>query len=65
MIVLNGRSIDQGDVSDIDSLIKIHHIGAAAIVVEKNGTILKKEQWADIPVEDGDHIEIIRFVGGG
>ncbi len=65
MITLNGRLLDQGNINNIESLISEHQLSASAIVVEKNGSILKKEEWPNIPVLDGDHIEIIRFVGGG
>ena len=36
-----------------------------ALVVELNGTIVKKENYASTAIKPGDQVEIIRFVGGG
>ena len=35
------------------------------IIVEQNGTILDKASYEESPVEDGDTLELIQFVGGG
>jgi len=38
---------------------------ARRIAIERNGELAPRPRWADIPVEDGDQIEIVHFVGGG
>ena len=35
------------------------------IVVERNGEIVFKSQYAETVLGDGDRIEIVSFVGGG
>ncbi len=35
------------------------------VVVEVNLTILKRAQVPSTVLEDGDHVEIVSFVGGG
>jgi len=35
------------------------------LIVELNGIIVKRDHWEDQSINDGDAIELIRFVGGG
>jgi len=35
------------------------------IIVEYNGTILKKQEWSNIDLRDRDQLEVLNFVGGG
>ncbi|MGV3722685.1 MAG: sulfur carrier protein ThiS [Actinomycetota bacterium] len=61
---LNGKERDVEGVETIDALISslgIHRM----IVVEHNGVILRKEQFSDTRLADGDTVEIVHMVGGG
>ena len=35
------------------------------VVVERNFEIIPKEQVGSVTIQDGDEIEVLRFVGGG
>lgn len=35
------------------------------LLVELNGTVVRKEDYAVIQLSDGDRIELVHFVGGG
>lgn len=35
------------------------------VAVERNGTIVPKSRHAETPLEDGDRLEVVTFVGGG
>ena len=35
------------------------------IAVERNGEIVPKAQYGAVTLEDGDTLEVVRFVGGG
>jgi thiamine biosynthesis protein ThiS len=35
------------------------------IVVELNRDILERDAYEDVPVSEGDTIELVHFVGGG
>lgn len=37
----------------------------AKVAVEKNLTVVPRSTLAQVPVEDGDDLEIVTFVGGG
>ncbi len=35
------------------------------VAVEKNGEIVPRAQYEATPLEEGDKLEVVRFVGGG
>lgn len=45
-------------------LIKLGH-DPARVAVEKNGRIVPRAAFPDEPLDDGDTLEIVQFVGGG
>lgn len=63
-IRVNGRDIDfiKTTVSD---LLKLYRFDPDKIMVERNGSIVEKEQYGTLELQEGDVIEIARFVGGG
>lgn len=64
-IFLNGqdKSIESGiTVKDLLSDLELEPIRVA---VEINEDIVPRKTFSEIIVQDGDHIEIVTFVGGG
>ncbi len=49
----------------ISDLLKILEIGNGPIAVEQNLEIVRKGEYSQRPVVEGDKIEIVHFVGGG
>lgn len=47
------------------SLLHWLEINDQRVAVEWNREIVKPERWAECPVEGGDEIEVVHFVGGG
>lgn len=35
------------------------------VAVEKNGEIVPRAQYETTPLQEGDRLEVVRFVGGG
>ncbi|MNX00523.1 Sulfur carrier protein ThiS [compost metagenome] len=64
---INGQfmDIDKQTIQTVEDLLHSLDLGVKTVVVERNHEILHKEQHAATPVEDGDTIEIVHFVGGG
>jgi thiamine biosynthesis protein ThiS len=57
------RSLEVGSsVLDLLGSLDLHE---RLVVVEHNGTILKRAAFAETMLADGDVIEIAHFVGGG
>jgi len=49
----------------ISELLKSKELNPARVVVEVNKNIVKRENYGDFFINDGDCIEVLRFVGGG
>ena len=64
-ISVNGekRSVAFGET--LESLLLSLGIAGGKVAVERNKAIAPRSQYADIVLEDGDELEIVRFVGGG
>ena len=63
-ITLNGEpaSIDAATVAD---LVLALGLDARKVAVERNLVLIPRSLHDETPVEDGDRIEIVQFVGGG
>ena len=50
--------------STIADVVSSLDLPAAAVLVEHNGTALRRDEWSG-QVSEGDRLEIIRIVAGG
>jgi thiamine biosynthesis protein ThiS len=64
-ILLNGEPFElEGPVS-ISSLLAQLDIDARRVAIEHNLVVLKRAAFETTSVREGDHVEIVNFVGGG
>lgn len=63
-ITLNGDPFDT-DASTISELLTRLDIDPRRVAVERNFVVVKRDAYGTTPVETGDQIEIVNFVGGG
>ncbi len=64
-IILNGEPRTLEGPTTLSNLLDSLGLGLRRVAVEKNRTVIPRAQHAAEPVEDGDTIEIVHFVGGG
>lgn len=64
-LLINGKEETLEQAENVEELLTQYGAVNGRVAVEHNGTILKKEEWAETPVQDGDKLEIVHFVGGG
>lgn len=64
-ITLNGKETNNDTFKNIEELVTSSVAKSEGIVVELNGKIIRKNQWKEQPLKEGDKIELIQFVGGG
>ena len=64
-VQLNGESREIDDSSDVAALVAGLTLPAAAVLVEHNGLALRRDEWSDRKLAEGDQLEIIRIVAGG
>ena len=64
-ISLNGeaRTVDEG--LTVAVLLEQLELRPGMVVVERNRKVLPRSSLEHVPVEEGDEIEIVHFVGGG
>ena len=64
-ITLNGDRYDIPAPVTVTALLASLDIDARRVAVEHNLVILKRTAFNDTLVREGDHVEIVNFVGGG
>ena len=65
MIKINGENREGFEGMTVSEMLGGLGYKTAYIAVEMNGDILKKENYASTVLSDGDHLEVVNFVGGG
>ena len=64
-IVVNGSARVCGNGTTVADLIRELALEGTRIAVERNGEIVPRSRHTDTPLAMGDHIEVVRAVGGG
>ena len=64
-ITLNGKPHDLGGEQTIVELIDTLSVKANQVAVAVNGEVVRRRQWPETRVRDGDVVEVVRAVGGG
>lgn len=62
---LNGKDRDVAAGHNVRSLVESLDLQPSLVVVELNREILARDAYAEVPVREGDTIELVHFVGGG
>ncbi len=64
-VTINGepRSVPQG--TSLDGLVALLGVPEDRVAVEYNKQVVRRGQWAAVPLAEGDRVEIVQFVGGG
>ena len=53
------------DQSTLNDLVDELALPPARIAIELNGTVIRRDQWPEIVLNEDDRLEIVHFVGGG
>jgi len=64
-IHVNGKDIEIHNTSCLDDLIDSMNLKKQGLIAELNNTIIHRERWKELIIQEGDVIELINFVGGG
>lgn len=65
LVVLNGRKTDLPAGITVAGLIEKKNLNPDTVIVERNGELLKRDSWPGTVLQEGDRLELLRFVGGG
>lgn len=64
MVRINGNDIT-ADGKTVAEYLESENYMMERIVVEINGNIIPKNNYAETILKDGDAVEVVSFVGGG
>ncbi|MDP6350899.1 MAG: sulfur carrier protein ThiS [Alphaproteobacteria bacterium] len=64
-IIINGENRDFSAPLTVSALLESLGLDARKIAIERNREILRRAAFAQTPLEDGDALEIVHFIGGG
>lgn len=64
-VVVNGTRQDVPPGMNLSQLLDQLKVQPERVAVEVNLKIIQRQQYNQVPLNDGDQIEIIGFVGGG
>ena len=64
-ITLNGEARRLPRPSSVTALLESLGLDPRMVVVERNREIVRRPDLDRTPVEDGDVLELVHFVGGG
>jgi thiamine biosynthesis protein ThiS len=64
-LFVNGEKKACAESTSLAELIDQLGMKEDRVAVELNREIVPRAQWSDTQLRDGDHLEIVHFVGGG
>jgi sulfur carrier protein len=64
-LVLNGEERNVPGIGTIGELLESLNLTAGLVLVEQNGQVVQRAQFALTSLTEGDRIEILRVVAGG
>jgi sulfur carrier protein len=59
------REIDNERIPDLGALVKFLLEKDQGIIAEVNEQIINRNSWKEYKLQEGDKIELVKFVGGG
>ncbi len=62
---VNGEEREIAGVQNVAELVEALALPAPAILVEHNGLALRRDEWPERMLAQGDQLEFIRIVAGG
>ena len=64
-VVVNSRSVELPEDATIAMLLERLGVAGPYALVERNGEPVERDDYAELALEDGDHIVVARPVAGG
>ena len=64
-VTLNGKETELTGAMTVLALLESKGLDPETVVVELNREIVSAENFSATQINDGDHLEVLRFVGGG
>jgi len=63
-VIVNGEPRDMADGTTLRALVEQFKLQPEKVAIELNRRLARSDKY-DLPLKDGDQVEIVTFVGGG
>ena len=64
-ININGETRDVPDSLSLSDLVAHLSLAPERLAIEYNREVVRRADWPHTQLSEGDHLEIVHFVGGG
>jgi sulfur carrier protein len=64
-ITLNGKPRELEPPENVRALLDVLGVNPKQVAVAVNGEVVRRVEWGEVTVVEGDAVEIVRAVGGG
>ena len=64
-VTINGEEQEFPDAMLLPEYVSSLGVNPKMIAIAYNGEVLRRDQWAEVILTDGDSLEVVRAVGGG
>jgi sulfur carrier protein len=64
-LTVNGEKRKVEGPVRLTAFLETLDINLRYVAVACNGTVLRRDRWPEVVLQDGDVLEIVRMVGGG
>jgi len=64
-VTVNGKAFALEPPYTVEHLLEMLRLPAAQILIEHNGTALRRAEWKEIALRESDRIELLRIAAGG
>ena len=64
-LTINGEEQEFPDATPLSEYVSSLGVNMKMIAIAYNGEVLRRDEWAEVTLSDGDSLEVVRAVGGG
>ena len=64
-VTINGHPREIPEATSLASYISSLGANSRMVAIALNGEVVRRDDWPDVTLSDGDTLEIVRAVGGG
>ena len=64
-VTINGRAHELPHPTSLAAYVSSLGANVRMIAIALNGEVVRRDDWQDVVLSDGDTLEIVRAVGGG
>ena len=64
-LTINGEDREFTSIGTLSELVSQLGMKPDRVAVELNRNLVRRDQWSDTKLSNGDKLEIVHFVGGG